>query len=72
MSRRTLTWIFALGLAARLAVLPSTVPRYAWGRAYPDTAQYEAMASNLRAGRGLVVGPGAVAVRVRAMAVRVA
>jgi 4-amino-4-deoxy-L-arabinose transferase-like glycosyltransferase len=63
MSRRALAWIFTLGLTARLLVLPYTLPHYDWGRAYPDTVQYEAMAANLRAGRGLVVGPGAVAVR---------
>ena len=63
LSRGSWIALFALALAARLAVLPWTLPRYEWGRAYPDTLQYEAMARNDRAGNGLVVGPGAVAVR---------
>lgn len=61
--RRTLAWLFALALGARLAVLPWTLERYDHGRAYPDTLQYEAMAGNLLAGQGLVLGEGAVALR---------
>ena len=60
---RTLARLFALALAARLAVLPFTLPRYGWGRAYPDTAQYEAMAANLLDGQGLVVSDRQAAVR---------
>ena len=63
MTRRALALVFALALALRLAVLPWTLPRYDWGRAYPDTAQYEAMARNLLEGKGLSAGPGARAVR---------
>lgn len=63
MPARSLAVVFLVALAARLLVLPFALPRYGWGRAYPDTWQYEAMADNLLAGQGLVVGPGLEAVR---------
>lgn len=60
---RSLAAIFALALAVRLAALPITLPRYEWGRAYPDTREYVAMAANLLDGKGLVVSQAKVAVR---------
>lgn len=58
MTRRGLAGILALALAARVAVLPYTLPCYDWGRRYPDTREYEAAADGFLAGSGLATGPG--------------